>query len=424
MLKALKIQLYPNKIQITQFNQLLGCYRVVYNKCLAYKIETYAQTGGGCGLCEISKYFHGELRQNEKYSWLLGQNTKVLQQAIRQMLTAYDKFFKHLSKYPKFKSKKDTVSSCLFPLEAISKLNDYQTNRLSLANIKKVKFSTSDKYKNYLTKYKQGIKSATLTKTASGKYFLSILVQSDEVLKKPHIPNSIVGIDMGIKSFMVTSKGKTYENLHFYKDNERKIVKLQREVSRKIKGSNNRKKSRIKLARFYEKITNQKKNYLYNVVNEILNENQVIVLEDLNVKGILRNHKLSKAIQEISLSETKRIMTYKSEWYGKTVIEVDRFYPSSKLCSKCGYKYKNLNLKEREWKCPVCGEVHNRDFNASINLENEGLRIFNLQVPDRFGELTLVETVPVDDKDSVMNPLKSTQSLKQEIGSNSFVRNC
>lgn len=375
MYKAIKIRLYPTVKQTKQFNKLLGCNRLVYNKCLDYKINSYKDSGKSENLTTLSHYLHNTLTKQEEYDFLNEHNTKVYKATIMNMLEAFNLFFKRGNKgFPKFKSKHDNKQSCRFPVEAISKKNNYNSSKLSLANIKGITFRTSDKYKEYLVKYKEGIKSATLTKSCSNNYYLSILVDSDEVLKKPTKVNT-VGIDLGIKTFVTCSDGSTYDNLRLTRNNEKKHSKLQRCISRKVKGSNNRNKARIRFAMFSEKIRNKKINYLHSVVNALLNDNQVIVMEDLNVSGMLKNHCLSKSIQDVSFSEFRSILSYKSIWYGRELVFVDRFFASSKLCSHCGYKNVDLLLKDRYWFCPNCGFVHDRDFNASVNILHEGLHL-------------------------------------------------
>lgn len=400
MLKAIKIRLYPNKTQEVYIGKLLGSYRFVYNQCLSLKKEKYIEDKTNLKLTELGQYFHNDLTKNEEYKWLNEHNTKVLKQSIITMLDAYKRFFVNGAGFPKFKSKHDK-QSCRFPLEAISKRNDYLSNRLTLtSDLKNVKFSCSDKYTKYLDKYKDGIKSATLSKSKSGKYFLSILVNSDEIIKenKPHI--DFIGLDLGIKDFIITSEGKTYENIKIKRNNDKKLVKLNRLLSRKQKGSKNKNKARIKLARFHEKLNNKKENYLHSVTNQLLNENQVIVIESLNVKGMMQNHKLAKSIQELSLYRFKEMLIYKSDWYGNSIVEIDRFYPSSKLCSVCGYKKDDLTLKDRKWACPDCGSIHNRDVNAAINILNEGKRLLNNKIPIRCGKLT-----PLESSDYMLNEL-------------------
>ena len=204
--------------------------------------------------------------------------------------------------------------------------------------------------------------------------------------------NDFIGIDLGIKDFVITSEGEIFNNISVKRNNEKKLAKLHRELSRKQKGSSNRNKAKIKLARLYEKLNNKKENYLHHITNSLLDENQVIVMEDLNVSGMMKNHKLARSIQELSLYRFKEMLKYKAEWYGNHIVLVDRFFPSSKLCSNCGEKNSNLKLNHRTWTCKVCSTTHDRDLNAAINILNEGKRILNDKIPTRRGKLTPLES--------------------------------
>ena len=415
MLKALKIRIYPNRTQATQINKLLGCYRFVYNQCLEKKINTYKENETSENLTTLGHFFHNELTKDERYSWLQEQNTKVLKQSIRDLLDAYSHFFNEHKGFPKYKSKHDNKQSCRFPLEAISKRNDYSTHKLSLANIHNIKFKCSDEYVNYLVKNKEGIRSATLSRNCSGQYYLSILVDGD-FRKKLKVTDAAIGIDLGIKDFLVTSDGECFGNPHFKKSEVNRLKKLQRQFSRKQKGSNNRNKARIRLAKLNEKIRNCKLNYLHKVSNTLLDENQVIVMEDLNVKGMIKNHKLAESISEMNFGEFRKILEYKALWYGRDIIYVDRFYPSSKTCNHCGYINKELKLSDRQWICPVCGEIIERDYNAALNILEEGLRI----IGSRTLEFTLVDYPTMDDRLS-NEVLKSNDRMKQEIETHNFL---
>ena len=383
MLRALKIRLYPNKTQEQTINKILGCYRFVYNKMLALKQEEYKDNKKSLGLTDLSKYFHGILLKDEQYAWLKEQNTKVMKQSIRQMLSAYDKFFKQHNGFPKFKSKKDKQSA-LFPLEAISKGNKFNERKITLTQpLKDIRFRCSDLYFKRLQIYKEKIRCATLSKTKSGNYFLSILVElpQEEIIRFEHT-NEHVGIDLGVKDFVITSDGEVFENKHFFKSQEKRIAKLQRQLSKKQKGSNNRNKQRIKIAMAFESLTNQKEAYIHSVVNELLTYYDTVFMEDLNVQGMLKNHNLAKAIQEVGFYRFKQILEDKARNNYKEVVFVGRFYPSSKTCHKCGYINKELTLNDREWTCPVCGEHLDRDLNAAMNILLEGERIMRNRVPN------------------------------------------
>jgi len=416
ILRTVKIRLYPNKEQEQTLNKVLGCYRFVYNQMLAHKQKAYNADKTNVGLCELSKFFHGELLKNEQYSWLKEQNTKVMKQAIRQMLSAYDGFFTLGKGFPKFKTKHND-NSALFPYEAISKTNTFKTKHISLTkNLKNLKFRCSNLYFNRLKTYKDNIKCATLSKTKSGKYYLSVLLSmNEEEFRQFRHTGNRVGIDLGVKDFVITSDGEVFENKHFFKKSENKIKKLQRQLSKKAKGSNNRNKARVKLAKEFERLNNQRIDYVHSVVNSLLENYDYVFMENLNVQGMLKNHKLSKAIQEVGFYAFKNTLKNKAILNNKFVIEVDRWFASSKTCHCCGYVYKGLTLDERLWDCPECGEHHDRDLNAAINILKEGERIIGSRTP----EYTLAEKPTVDDRLS-NEVLKSSVSLEQEMGT----KNC
>ena len=376
MIRAIKIRLYPNKSQEQTLNKVLGCYRFVYNQMLAQKQNAYKTDKTNLKITDLSKWFHGTLLKDEQYAWLKEQNTKVMKQAIRQMDGAYQKFFKQHNGFPKFKTKKDKQSA-LFPYEAISKHNTFETRHISLTTpLKNIKFRCSDLYFSRLQKYNKNIRSATLSKTKSGNFFLSILIEMEDTeLKKFEHTNKQVGIDLGVKDFVITSDGEVFENKHLFKKEEKQIKKLQRQLSKKVKGSNNRKKAQIRIAKLFERITNKKDAYIHYVANELLSYFDTIFMEDLNVQGMLRNHHLAKAIQEIGFYKFKETLVNKALVNDKQVVFVDRFYPSSKTCSVCGYKKRDLRLSDREWVCPKCGTKHDRDINAAMNILLEGQRM-------------------------------------------------
>ena len=382
MIRAIKVRLYPNVQQTKEFNKLLGCYRFVYNHMLSLKNSTYKENGTNLGLNELSKHFHNVLLKDENYAWLKEQNTKVMKQAIRQVLVAYKNFFTLHTGFPEFKTKKD-VQSAHFTSETISKKNTFETKHITLTTVfKNVKFRCSNLQHDRLQRYKDNIRNATLSKTKSGRFFLSILldVNEDEYKKLAHTGKE-VGIDLGVKDFVITSDGQVFENKHFFRKEEKKIKRLYHQLSRKVTGSNNHEKARLRLARQYERMTNKKEAYVHEVVNALLKKYDIIYMEDLNVQGMLKNRPLSKAISEVGFYRFRQVLTDKALMNNKRVVPVDRWCASSKTCSKCGYVYRGLTLGEREWTCPVCGEHHNRDLNASKNILAEGKRLTNNRLP-------------------------------------------
>lgn len=381
MLKAIKIRIYPSDVQKQFISKQLGCCRKVYNLLLDYRKSEWEQNNKSIGLKELGKYLT-ELKKQNDYSYLNEVHSKVLQQSMQDLNSAYNNFFNSLKTnkpigYPKFKSKHDNKQSCRFPVDIFNRKNykcdKIKGNRITLIKqLKDIHFKCSKKDEKYLNKNQQFIRSVTLIKTCAEKYFLSILIDY-QIVKYDQL-DTVIGLDLGIKDFIVDSNGNRYENKHFYKVKEKKLKFLQKSLSRKQKGSSNRNKTRIKIAKLYEKITNQRNNYLHQLTSMLVNENQVICIEDLNVKGMLQNHKLAKSVQELSLYEFRRQLEYKCRFYGRHLIVIDRFYPSSKACHQCGYINKNLKLSEREWICPKCGQIIDRDYNAALNILDEGLR--------------------------------------------------
>ena len=395
MLKAIKIRLYPTETQQTTINKLLGCCRLVYNCCLDHRNKIYEETKESGSLSKSYNYFC-ELKEMEQFSFLkTDSHSKVIQQSLRDQDAAFKNFFTKKSKFPRFKSKKDNTQSCRFPKDAISGIRG---NRISIIkSLKDIHFKCSRSDERYLNKNKGLISSATLTRTCSDKYYLSILIDKPHFVRFNKTTN-IVGIDLGIKDLLITSNGDKFENKHFYKKQENKLKKLNRKFAKTQKTSNNHQKLRIKIAKLNEKIKHQREWYIHHIVNQLLNENQVVVIEDLNVSGMMKNHKLAKSIQDVSFCELKRILQYKASWNDKQVVFIDRFYPSSKLCSDCGYKNDLLQLSDREWVCPECGVVHDRDINAAVNILNEGKHIVGLSSPEfkRVGEQAIASSMNLE----------------------------
>lgn len=377
MLKSIKIRIYPNTVQKEFISKQLGCCRLIYNKLLNYKRTQYEQNKQKISLSQLGKYLTN-LKKHDEYLFLNDVHTMCLQQSIQDLIKAYDNFFKLHRGYPKFKSKKDSKQTCRFTNSMFKfKKKKINGNRITLIKqLKNILFRCSKRDEIYLNHNEKYIHSVTLTKTSTEKYYLSILIDYN-INQKENI-DSAIGLDLGIKDFIVDSNGNRYENKHFYKNKEQKLKKLNKQLSKKQKGSNNRNKLRIKLSKVHEKIKNQRNTYLQQITSKLVNENQVICIENLNVKGMLQNHKLSKSIQEMSLYEFRRQLEYKCKWYGRQLIIIDRFYPSSKTCHNCGYIYKELKLSEREWICPHCSKVIARDYNAAQNILDKGLRQLNL----------------------------------------------
>ena len=402
MLKAIKIRIYPSDEQKQFINKQLGCCRVVYNSCLAYRRDKYEKEGISITSSQAINYIV-ELKKERE--WLKEVHSKVLQQSVMDMNSSYKNFFEGRCGFPKFKSKKDYEQKCRFPKDAFIGIRG---NRIDLIkSLKDIHFKCSVKDERYLNKNQDKVHSLTLTRNKVGQYYLSVLVDKQLELKPQ--TTSVIGIDLGIKDFVITSEGQVFENLHFKKSETNKLKRLQRQLSRKKEGSKNREKARIKLAKLNQKIRNKKLHYLHQVSNQLVSENQIICMEDLNTKGMMRNHNLAESIQEMNFGEFKNLLTYKCLQYGRQLVFIDRFYPSSKTCHCCGYVNKSLTLSDRQWICPECNSVIDRDLNAAMNIKDEGLRkIIGWSSP----KFTPRDCPTMDDKREIS--LKSSGRMKQE----------
>lgn len=365
--KSYKYRIYPNKQQQELIARTFGCCRFVYNQVLEWKINSYEICGIVRTWVDCDKYCNNVLKY--KYEWLRIPDRIALLNEIRNLDMAYKNFFSGRAEYPKFKKKKNEQSyrtTCINNNIEV----DFQSNKIKLPKLKWVKAKISREFSGKIV-------NATISQVPSGKYFVSICVETEH--EKLPSTGAMIGIDLGLKDLLTTSDGQKFENIHALRKHEKGLIKLQRQLSHKQKGSKNWNKARIKLAKKHEKIKNIRNDYTHKITHKLISENQVIISEKLNVSGMLQNHRMSKAISDASWCELTRQLQYKADWHGRQYVQIDTFFPSSQLCSCCGYKNKLIkNLSIREWTCPNCGAVHDRDINAAKNVLNEGKRIIGL----------------------------------------------
>lgn len=362
MQKGIKFRAYPNKVQKELINQTLGCCRLIYNKGLAMRNDAY-NNGEKIGYKQTSAMLT-ELKKQDNFAFLKIVDSIALQQSLRDLDRSFINFFKKLAKHPQFKSKRNNHQS----YRTFNQGNNIRIEGkyLKLPKLGYVKIKQSMEVEH--------INNVTVERTATGKYFVVLNVEFEP--KRITTNVGTIGIDVGIKEFYSDSNGKVVHNPKHLEKSMRKLVREQRRLSRKMKGSNNRNKQRIKVALVHEKITNQRNDFLQKQSTILVRENQTICIEDLYIKGMISNHKLAKSIVSVSWSKFFNMLEYKAEWYGSKVIRVPTMYPSSQTCSCCGYKNPLVkNLAIRKWECPKCHAKHNRDTNASINILNKGLAI-------------------------------------------------
>ena len=362
MKKGIKFRIYPNREQQNIINQTLGCCRLIYNKGLAMRNEAY-ENGSKIGYSQTSAMLT-DLKKDEKFAFLKLVDSIALQQSLRDLDRGFVNFFQKRAAHPVFKSKHNHHQS----YRTINQRDNIRIvgKRIKLPKLGFVKIRQSMEVDK--------INNVTIERTPTGKYFAVLNVEFEP---EPLINmGGLIGIDVGIKDFYSDSNGNVVSNPKYLEKSMRKLIREQRKLSRKQKGSNNRNKQRVKVALVHEKITNQRNDFLQKQSTMLIRENQTICIEDLKVKNMIRNRRLAQHIASASWSKFFDMLTYKSVWYGNDIVKVPTMYPSSQTCSCCGYKNTLVkNLAVRVWECPECHTVHNRDTNASINILKKGLQM-------------------------------------------------
>lgn len=373
MLRAYKYRIYPTAEQKVLIEKHFGCCRLVFN--LALEIKQYAYKTQQKYLSAIDLCYQIPALKNE-FTFLKEIDSQALQASVKKLDIAFKNFFKHGAGFPKFKSKYDKQS---YQCPNNTRRINWNENTLDLPKIKGIPIVLSRTFKGE-------IKTITISRTPTYKYFVSVLVNTNVAIpeKQKITEEKTIGIDLGIKDFLITSDGQKVSNPKFLRNGIERLKVLQRRASKKQKGGKNRKKTNFKVAIQHEKIKNKRDDFLHKLSSRLIRDNQAdtFVFENLSSRNMMANHCLAQAISDVSWAKFVEMMKYKADWYGKNIIQIGRFEPSSKTCSNCGFVNNNLTLADRDWQCVICGEIHDRDINAAKNIKFMGLRKSGVRIPE------------------------------------------